>query len=105
MPYAFPIGVEKLLEANFKILGIPGVYRNAAGAHTITVLVKELERWAEIGRGGILNTRITFEVRTADVPRVLVGDTFTVGDRDYKVYQEPLRDPTGTLWIVEGAVI
>jgi hypothetical protein len=105
MPYAFPTGVKSLLNDTFKHLGVPGVYHNSVGDHPVHVLVKELERWAEVGRGAFLNARITFEVHIDDIPLIKVGDTFTIGDRDYKVHQEPLRDPTGTIWTVEGGAI
>jgi hypothetical protein len=110
----FPEGVETLLKNTFACLGLPGVYRNRDGEHRdgehqVRVLVREQERWAEAGdsaiSGSFLSSRITFEVRVADIPVIRVGDTITMGDKIYKVFQEPLKDPTGTIWIVEGMIL
>jgi hypothetical protein len=105
----FPTGVEELLKNTFRCLGMPGIYRNAEGERPISVLVRERESFAEAGDpiigGSFLSSRITFEVHVDDVPVVNVGDTITLNDRCYKVFQAPLKDSTGTIWIIEGMVL
>jgi hypothetical protein len=101
----FPAGVEDLLKNTFKCLGIPGIYRNAEGERPISVLVRERENFSEVGDGSFLSSRVTFELHVADVPTVCVGDTITLNDRVYKVFQAPLKDPTGTIWTVEGMIL
>jgi hypothetical protein len=105
----FPTGVEELLKNTFRCLGLPGIYRNAEGERPISVLVRERESFADAGDpiigGSFLSSRITFEVHVDDVPVVNVGDTITLNERVYKVFQAPLKDATGTIWIVEGMVL
>jgi hypothetical protein len=105
----FPEGVENLLKNTFKCLGMPGIYKNSEGERPISVLVRERESFADAGDpiigGSFLSSRITFEVHVADVPVVRVGDTITLNDRVYKVFQAPLKDQTGTVWIIEGMVM
>jgi hypothetical protein len=102
----FPEGVENLLKNTFKCLGMPGIYKNADGERPVRVLIRERESFADAGDpvigGSFLSSRITFEVHVADVPVVCVGDTITLNTNVYKVFQAPLKDPTGTIWIVEG---
>jgi hypothetical protein len=105
----FPAGVEDLLKNTFKCLGMPGIYKNSEGERPISVLVRERESFADVGDppigGSFLSSRITIEVRVVDVPVVCVGDTITLNDRIYKVFQAPLKDPTGTIWIIEGMIL
>jgi hypothetical protein len=105
----FPTGVENLLKNTFRCLGMPGIYRNAEGERPISVLVRERESFADVGDpiigGSFLSSRVTFELHVADVPVVCIGDTITLNDRVYKVFQAPLKDPTGTIWTVEGMVL
>jgi hypothetical protein len=109
MANSYPEGVENLLKDTFSCLGLNGVYRNSAEEFSVRVLVREQESWVNAGDpvigGSILSARITFEVRVADVPEVAVGDTIELNDRVYKVFQAPLKDPTSTIWIVEGMVM
>jgi hypothetical protein len=69
------------------------------------VLIRERESFAEAGDASFLSSRVTFELHVADIPVVHVGDTITLNDRVYKAFQAPLKDPTGTVWIIEGMVI
>jgi hypothetical protein len=106
----FPEGVENLLKNTFKVLGLPGIYKNFEGERPISVLVRERESFADVGDGSFLSSRITFEVHVADIPIVCVGDTITMNAHDcnariYKVFQAPLKDPTGTIWIIEGMAL
>jgi hypothetical protein len=105
MTHTFPEGVENLLKNTFTCLGLTGVYRNFAGVCPVQVLVRERENFAVAGDGSFLSSRVTFELRVADVPVVHVGDTITLNDRVYKVFQAPLKDPTGTIWTVEGMIL
>jgi hypothetical protein len=101
----FPAGVEDLLKNTFRCLGMPGIYRNSTGEFPVRVLGRERESFADVGEGSFLSSRITFELHVADVPVVCIGDTITLNDRVYKVFQAPLKDPTGTTWTVEGMVL
>jgi hypothetical protein len=105
----FPEGVENLLKNTFRCLGMPGIYKNSSGEFPVRVLVHEQESFAEVGDpiigANFLSSRITFEVHIDDVPVVNVGDTITLNERVYKVFQAPLKDSTGTIWIIEGMVL
>jgi hypothetical protein len=96
----FPEGVENLLKNTFKCLGMPGIYKNSEGERPVRVLIRERESFADVGDANFLSSRVTFELHVADVPVVHVGDTITLNDRVYKVFQAPLKDPTGTIWTV-----
>lgn len=101
----FPEGVEKLLKNTFACLGLTGVYKNSLGERPVRVLVCQQEAWAEAGDGSFLSSHIAFEIHVAEIPVVRVGDTLTLGEKIYKVYQEPLKDPTGTIWTVLGMIL
>lgn len=98
-------GVAQLFCDVFACLGVAAIWRHRGQDTAVCLLLRQPEQWASAGEGTILASQLDAEVSLLEVPEISVGDTFGVQDRRYRVFQEPLKDPSGTVWHVSGMIV
>jgi hypothetical protein len=90
----------------FEHLGMQALYQQEGFGFTeCTVLIKEPEQAYELGDGKFVERIATFEIMARDVVNPKIGDTLYIDGRKYKVYQEPLLDPSGTVYEITGVFV
>lgn len=95
-------GLDLLFRDTFATLGIPVTLMQNGHASSIRMLLRQPESWAV--SGDLLSARIEGEIAIQDVPAIHVGDAVVLNGRRYKIFQEPLKDPSGTVWLVQGMI-
>ena len=98
-------GVAQLFCDVFACLGVAAIWRHRGHETPVRLLLRQPEQWATVGEGSVLASQLDAEVSLLEVPEISVGDTFVVQDRRYRVFQEPLKDPSGTVWQVTGMIV
>jgi hypothetical protein len=88
--------LKQMFDDTFEHLGVKALYQQD-GFVKCTVLIKEPEQSYEIGDGQIIERIATFEIKSSDVANPKIGDFLYVNGNKYKVYQEPLLDPSGNV--------
>jgi hypothetical protein len=89
--------LKQMFDDTFEHLGIKALYQQD-GFVECTVLIKEPEQSYEIGDGQIIERIATFELKSSDVSNPKIGDFLYANGNKYKVYQEPLLDPSGNVF-------
>lgn len=98
--------LDRMFDDVFEHLGIKALYKQEGlGFIECTVLIKEPEQAYEIGDGQFIERIATFEVIASDVANPKIGDFLYVNGSKYKVYQEPLLDPSGNVYEVIGILV
>lgn len=98
-------GLQQLFRDVFACLGVAALWRHRGQETPVRLLLRQPEQWASAGEGTILASQLDAEVGLLEVPEISVGDTFVVQDHRYRVFQEPLKDPSGTVWHVTGMIV
>lgn len=97
--------VKRLFADCFKHLGVKAVYYNSKREEIckIKALIKHPDVTYSIGRDGELTNQIaSIEIRVQDVTSFSIGDYIKVGNKFYKIFEQPLKDPSNMLWKLEG---
>lgn len=98
-------GLRQLFSDVFACLGVVALWRHRGHETSVRLLVRQPEQWTAIGEGSLLASQLNAEVNIEEVPAISVGDTFVVNERRYRVFQEPLKDPSGIVWQVTGMIV
>ncbi|QEK90185.1 head-tail joining protein [Wolbachia endosymbiont of Chrysomya megacephala] len=95
--------IKRLLEDCFAHLGEVALYKSKDKSYMVQVLKQQPDKLYEIGEGQFVGEMLFLEVSVFDVLRPMVGDTFIIGDRKYKVYSPPLQDNSGMIWKIRAS--
>lgn len=98
-------GLTQLFRDTFTCLSLPAtLILRSGGTQPVRILVRQPESWVAASGGEFLSARLEGEIRIRDAPRITVGDALVLANRHYKIFQEPLKDPSGTVWLVHAMI-
>ena len=100
------MNIERLLEDCFEHLGIEVSYcdHKRKEISKMKALVKCPDTAYSLGIDGKLTQQIAFiEIRSQDVVFLSLGDYIKIGNKFYKIFEQPLRDPSGSVWTIQAA--
>lgn len=98
--------LDRLFADTFEHLGTRALYRqDGLGFVECLVLIKEPEQLYEMGDGQFVERIATFEIIASSIINPRIGDFLYVNGRKYKVYGEPLLDPSGTVYEINGILV
>lgn len=98
-------GLDLLFRDVFACLSVSAFLQHGFETFPLRLLVRQPEGWIPAGEAEFLSSRFQGEIQIAEVPAIAVGDTIVIGERRYKIFQEPLKDPSGTVWQVHGMIV
>lgn len=102
-------GLPELFRDTLACLGIPALLRQNGREYPVRMLMRQPESWVTAGDPTLgcsfLSSRVECEIMIDDIPKISVGDILIVNERCYKIFQEPLKDPSGTVWRVQGMIV
>lgn len=79
------------------------MYESKDKSYMVQVLKQQPDKLYGIGEGQFVGEMVFLEVSIFDVLQPVVGDTFIIDKRKYKVYSPPLRDSSGMLWKIQAS--
>lgn len=90
--------VEDAIEAVFEHLGKPVKYKYQDGTMTEVIAIeKSPENLYSAGENQMVGQAMEVSVKSADItPKV--GDSIIVGNRNFRIFEEPLLDASGLVW-------
>ncbi len=95
-----------MFEDCFTHLGKEALYQSSGSASfPIRVLIKQPDTAYEIGDGQVIGHMAIFEVRTHELAFPKVGDQLIIDENRYKIFAEPLRDASNTIWEITAMVM
>lgn len=94
--------IKRLLKDCFAHLGEQALYESKDKSYMVQILKQQTDKLYEIGEGQFVGEMLILEVSVFDVLQPVVGDTFVIGNRRYKVHSPPLRDNSGILWKINA---
>ncbi|WP_265026142.1 MULTISPECIES: hypothetical protein [unclassified Wolbachia] len=94
--------IKRLLKDCFAHLGEQALYESKDKSYMVQILKQQPDKLYEIGEGQFVGEMLILEVSVFDVLQPVVGDTFVIGNRRYKVHSPPLRDNSGILWKINA---
>ena len=90
----------------FAHLGKEALYQSSGAVpFSIRVLIKQPDTPYEIGDGQVIGHMAIFEVRTHELAFPKVGDQLIIAGNRYKIFSEPLRDASNTVWEITAMVM
>ncbi|WP_341820837.1 hypothetical protein [Wolbachia endosymbiont (group A) of Myopa testacea] len=95
--------IKRLFADCFTHLGEQALYESRDKSYMVQVLKQQPDKLYGIGEGQFVGEILTLEVSVFDVLKPMVGDTFVIGNRRYKVHSLPLRDNSGVLWKIQAS--
>lgn len=98
-------GLSQLFRDTFACLSLTAELIQEGKARPVRLLIRQPESWIALGDGEVLSARIVGEILIAEVPQIFMGDSLYIGWRTYRIFQEPLKDPSGTVGRVHGALV
>lgn len=98
-------GLSQLFRDTFACLSLTAELIQEGKARPVRLLIRHPESWIALGDGEVLSARIIGEILIAEVPQIFMGDSLYIGGRTVRIFQEPLKDPSGTVWQVHGALV
>ena len=98
--------LDSLFTDTFEHLGTKALYaQEGFGFIECLVLIKEPEQMYELGDGQFVERIATFEIMSSDITNPKVGDFLYVNGRKYKIYTEPLLDPSGNVYEITAILV
>ncbi|MCJ7454350.1 MAG: hypothetical protein MUP48_02700 [Wolbachia endosymbiont of Homalodisca vitripennis] len=100
--------LSKLFSDCFEHLGVEVSYCNKSKKEIskIKALVKRPDNTYSLGADGALIQQIaSIEIRCRDVTFLNVGDYIKIGNKYYKIFEQPLQDSSNELWKVAAVDI
>lgn len=99
-------GLSELFRDTLACLGVSARLQHNGHKQSIRILIRQPESWVDAGDSVMgsqfLSSRFEGEIMIQEVPTISCGDILIVNERCYKIFQEPLKDPSGTVWKVHG---
>jgi hypothetical protein len=100
------MSLTKMFEDCFAHLGKEAQYQSSGSApFPIRVLIKQPDTAYEMGDGQVIGHMAIFEVRIRELPFPKVGDQLIIAGNRYKIFAEPLRDASNTIWEITAMVM
>lgn len=96
---------QRLFSDCFEHLGVEVSYcnKNKEEICKIKALVKRPDTTYSLGDDGKLTREVaTLEVRSQDVTYPSIGNYIKIGNKFYKIFEQPLKDPSNMLWKIEA---
>lgn len=91
--------LQQMFDDVFDRLGVEVEYKpKMSTAFKITILIKEPENVYEVGSSQVVGQVAEFSIRVADLKMPMIGDVVFVGNKKYKICEEPLLGPSNLLW-------
>ena len=95
-----------MLEDCFAHLGKEAQYQSSGAApFPIRVLIKQPDTAYEMGDGQVIGHMAIFEIRIDELAFPKVGDQLVIAGNRYKIFSEPLRDASNTVWEITAMVM
>ena len=95
-----------MFEDCFAHLGKEALYQSSGAApFPISVLIKQPDTAYEMGDGQVIGHMAIFEVRIDELAFPKVGDQLIIASTRYKIFAEPLRDASNTIWEITAMVM
>ena len=94
--------IKRLFADCFTHLGQQALYESKDKSYMIQILKQQPDKLYGIGEGQFVGEMLILEVSIFDVLQPVVGDTFIIDKRKYKVHSPPLRDNSGILWKINA---
>lgn len=95
-----------MLDDCFAHLGKEALYQSSGAApFPIRVLIKQPDIPYEMGDGQVIGHMAIFEVRIDELAFPKVGDQLIIAGSRYKIFSEPLRDSSNTVWEITAMVM
>ncbi|MFP3016794.1 MAG: hypothetical protein ACEY3L_16420 [Wolbachia sp.] len=94
--------IKRLFADCFTHLGQQALYESKDKSYMVQILKQQPDKLYGIGEGQFVGEMLILEVSIFDVLQPVVGDTFIIDKRKYKVHSPPLRDNSGILWKINA---
>lgn len=95
-----------MFEDCFAHLGKEALYQSSDEApFPVRVLIKQPDTAYEMGDGQVIGHMAIFEVRIDELAFSKVGDQLIIAGNRYKIFAEPLRDASNTVWEITAMVM
>jgi len=95
-----------MFEDCFAHLGKEALYQSSGAApFPIRVLIKQPDTAYEMGDGQVIGHMAIFEVRIDELAFPKIGDQLIIAGNRYKIFAEPLRDASNTVWEITAMVM
>lgn len=100
--------IQKLFMDCFEHLGVEATYcnKNKESICEIKALVKRPDTTYSLGNDGTLTQQIaSIEIRSQDITFLSVGDYIKIGDKFYRIFEQPLKDSSNIVWKIEAVEV
>jgi hypothetical protein len=100
--------VQKLFMDCFEHLGVEATYcnKNKETICTIKALVKRPDTTYSLGADGTLTNQIaSIEIRIQDITFLSTGNYIKIGDKFYRLFEQPLKDSSNMIWEIKAMEI
>ncbi|APR98662.1 head-tail joining protein [Wolbachia endosymbiont of Folsomia candida] len=97
--------IKRLFVDCFEYLGVEATYcnKNKGAICEIKALVKRPDTTYSLGNDGTLTNQIaSIEIHIQDVTCPSVADYIKIGNKFYRIFEQPLKDSSNNLWEIRA---
>jgi hypothetical protein len=100
------LALQRMYDDVFDHLGIEVEYKpKTSAAFKTLALIKEPENVYEVGSSNVVGQVAEISVKVADLKMPMVGDVIFIGNKKYKICEDPLLDASNVIWKFNAVLV